>query len=367
MGIIFANMHDETLPAVTRLRTMASVPVAARYRMIDFQLSSMTNAGIDTIGVVVKQNYRSLMDHLGGGREWDLGRKIGGLTLFPPQAELAHADTYKGRLGALYEILPYLVDAKAEYVVLADCDFMCTPNYEKIIEFHQTKGADVTMVCRKVPADKALPAENVTVTCDAEGRISEILSDDTSAGEHLQCMNMFIIAREKLIEYIRAGHSRQQNHFVRHVLMNHTDAIKTYCYLYDDYASQITNIRSYYETNMSLLDTANLDDLFDSEPIYTKVRDSAPTRYAMDAKVNESLIADGCILEGTVENSVLFRGVQVKKGAVVRNSILMQDTVVEEGACVDCVITDKNVTISAGKSVSGSTEYPVYVEKHVKV
>jgi glucose-1-phosphate adenylyltransferase len=241
---------------------------------------------------------------------------------------------------------------------------MCTPDYEDIIAFHQAKGADVTMVCRKVGT---LPAENVTVTCDAEGRISEILSDDTSAGEHVQCMNMFVIAREKLIEYIRTGHSRQQNHFVRHVLMNHTDEIKTYCYLYEDYASQITSIRSYYDANMSLLDDANLSDLFDSEPIYTKVRDSAPTRYAMDAKVNESLVADGCILEGTVENSVLFRGVQVKKGAVVRNSILMQDTVVEEGACVDCVITDKNVTISAGKSVSGSTEYPVYVEKHVKV
>lgn len=367
MGIIFANMHDETLPAVTRLRTMASVPVAARYRMIDFQLSSMTNAGIDTIGVVVKQNYRSLMDHLGTGREWDLGRKIGGLTLFPPQAELAHGDTYKGRLGALYEILPYLVDAKAEYVVMADCDFMCTPDYEDIIAFHEAKGADVTMVCRKLDADTALPAENVTVTCDAECRVSQILSDDTSAGEHLQCMNMFVIAREKLIEYIRAGHSRQQNHFVRHVLMNHTDEIKTCAYVYDDYASQITSIHSYYETNMSLLNSDNLNDLFDSEPIYTKVRDSAPTRYAMDAKVSESLIADGCILEGTVENSVLFRGVQIKKGAVVRNSILMQDTVVEEGACVDCVITDKNVTISAGKSVSGSKEYPVYVEKHVKV
>lgn len=367
MGIIFANMHDETLPAVTRLRTMASVPVAARYRMIDFQLSSMTNAGIDTIGVIVKQNYRSLMDHLGTGREWDLGRKIGGLTLFPPQAELAHGDTYKGRLGALYEVLPYLVDAKAEYVVMADCDYICTPDYEAIIEFHEAQAADVTMVCRKVPADVALPAENVTVTCDETGRVTEILADDTSAGEHLQCMNMFVIAREKLIEYIRAGHSRQQNHFVRNVLMNHTDEIKTCAFVYGDYVSQITSIHSYYEANMSLLDAANLEDLFNSEPIYTKVRDSAPTRYAMDAKVNESLIADGCILEGTVENSVLFRGVQVKKGAVVRNSILMQDTVVEADACVDCVITDKNVTISAGKSVSGSKEYPVYVEKHVKV
>ncbi len=367
MGIIFANMHDETLPAVTRLRTMASVPVAARYRMIDFQLSSMTNAGIDTIGVIVKQNYRSLMDHLGGGREWDLGRKIGGLTLFPPQAELAHADAYKGRLGALYEILPYLVNAKAEYVVMADCDFMCTPDYESIIEYHQAKGADVTLVCRKVPADVALPGENVTVSVDEESVVTEILADDTSAGEHLQCMNMFVIAREKLIEYVRAGHSRQQNHFVRHVLMNHTDTIRTCAYVYDDYAAQITDIHSYYTTNMSLLDPANLEDLFDSEPIYTKVRDSAPTRYAMDAKVSESLIADGCILEGTVENSVLFRGVQVKRGAVVRNSILMQDTVVEEGASVDCVITDKNVTVSAGRNVSGSKEYPVYVEKHVKV
>ncbi len=367
MGIIFANMHDEVVSSVTSVRTMASLPVAARYRMIDFQLSAMTNGRIETIGVIVKQNYRSLMDHLGNGREWDLSRKLGGLTIFPPQSETVSDEIYRGRLGALYGILPYLEDTNAEYVVLADCDFICTPDYTDILEFHKEKGADVTMVCRRVPADKALPTENITVYCDADGAVKDILSDDASEGEHLQCMNMFVISRKLLIEYVRSGHSHHQNHFVRDILMNHTDAIRTYAYEYKNYAAQVDSIRGYFKTNMDLLDVNNLKSLFDCAPIYTKVRDEAPTRYAMDAVASECLIADGCILEGTVENSILFRGVKVAKGATVRNCILMQGTTVEEGASMDCVITDKNVTVTAGTSVSGSLQYPVYVEKNVKI
>ncbi len=367
MGIIFANMHDEVVPSITGMRTMASLPVAARYRMIDFQLSAMTNGKVETIGVIVKQNYRSLMDHLGNGREWDLSRKIGGLTIFPPQSETVSDETYRGRLGALYGILPYLEDANAEYVVLADCDFICTPDYADILAAHEKNGADVTMVCRKVPADKPLPAENVTVYCGADGRVNDILSDDTSGGEHLQCMNMFVISRKLLINCVRSGHSHHQNHFVRDILMNHTDTIRTYAYIYQDYAAQIDSIHGYFQTNMDLLDVNNLHSLFDCAPIYTKVRDEAPTRYAMDAVASECLIADGCILEGTVENSILFRGVKVAKGAVVRNCILMQGTTVEADATMDCVITDKNVTVTAGTAVSGSLKYPVYVEKNVKI
>ncbi len=367
MGVIFANMHDETLPSITRNRTMASLPVAARYRMIDFQLSAMTNAHIETIGVIVKQNYRSLMDHLGNGRPWDLSRKLGGLTIFPPQSELASGDDYVGRLGALYSILPYLEISRAEYVVMADCDFICTPDYEKILEFHEANRADVTMVCRQVPAGQPLPPENVTVRCGEDGLVTTLLSDDTTSGDHIQCMNMFVLSRRLLIEFIHSGHSHRQNHFVRDILMNHTDAIRTYAYLYEDYAAQIFNIRSYFEANRDLLQVKNLRRLFDCEPIYTKVRDEAPTRYAMDARASECLIADGCILEGTVENSILFRGVRVRPGAVVRNCVLMQGTVVEENACLDSVITDKNVTVTAGRSVSGSLQYPVYVEKNVRV
>ncbi len=366
MGIIFANMHDEVVPSITGIRTMASLPVAARYRMVDFQLSAMTNGKVETIGIIVKQNYRSLMDHLGNGREWDLSRKIGGLTIFPPQSETTD-DVYRGRLGALYGILPYLEDAKAEYVVMADCDFICTPDYDAILEAHQANGADVTMVCRKVPADVALPAENVTVYCGADGRVHDILADDTSAGEHLQCMNMFVISRKLLVEYVRSGHSHHQNHFVRDILMNHTDTIRTYAYIYDGYAAQIDSIHGYFKTNMDLLAVNNLKALFGCAPIYTKVRDEAPTRYAMDAVASECLIADGCILEGTVENSILFRGVKVAKGAAVRNCILLQGTTVEAGANMDCVITDKNVTVTAGANVSGSLQYPVYVEKNVKI
>lgn len=367
MGIIFANMHDEKLPSITRNRTMASLPVAARYRMIDFQLSSMTNAHIEKIGVIVRQNYRSLMDHLDNGREWDLSRKLGGLTLFPPQSELVSEEKYMGRLGALYEILPYLENSKTDYVILADCDFLCTPDYEKILDFHEANQADVTMVCCRVPATQAIPSENVTVHCEEDGHVLEILSDDCTSGEHVQCMNMFIISRNTLVELIRVGHSHHQNHFVRDILMNHTDSIRTYAYLYEDYAAQIFSIHTYFETNMSLLNPDNLKKLFDCEPIYTKVRDEAPTRYAMDAQVHECLIADGCILEGTVENSVLFRGVTIKKGATVKNCILMQGTVVEAEANMEYVVTDKNVTVTEGRCVSGSKDYPVFIEKNVKV
>ncbi len=364
MGIVFANMHDEELPSLTRERTMASLPVAARYRMIDFQLSCMTNAKINRVGLIVRRNYHSLMDHLGNGREWDLAQKMGGLTVFPPRSEPMSNDNYKGRMDALHSILPYIETAKAEYVVLADCDFLCTPDYEKILAFHEQTGAQVTIVCSPYTQ---LPRENVTVKTNGQGRVEQILLDDTGAEGDLQSMNIFVLSRQLLLEYIRTGYSKNYRHFVRDLLVRDTENTGIYAYNYQGYCSQITDLGGYYRTNMSLLQPEQLQKLFGSEPIYTKVRDEAPTRYAMDAKTGNSLIADGCILEGTVENSVLFRGVRVCKGAVVRNCILMQGTTVEENVCMEYAITDKNVVITQGKKFSGSDSYPVYVEKGVKV
>lgn len=368
LGIIFPNNFDPLVPELVNVRMMASIPFASRYRMIDFILSSMSNCDIDNISIMVNNNYHSLMDHLGSGREWDLVRKNGGLNIFPPYSEKA-SKKYTGRISALASLLGFLREQKEKYVVMADASIAVNFDFKDMIEKHIESGADVTIAY----SQEELP-ESFLRTRDYEkdfyytfsidnGRINKIYVNSKEKGIQNFSMNIYVVDRELLIDMVNTAFMRGQEHFNRDVLLNQLNKLNVQAYKFDGYLARITGIKSYFDENMKLLDDYNLDALFSGAPIYTKVRDDNPTRYIAEAKVKNVMVADGCVIEGEVENSILFRGVKVAKGAKVKNCILMQDTVVDSGANIEYLISDKNVTISAGKEMKGTDSFPVYIAK----
>ena len=368
MGLIFPNSFDAHITRMVKLRAMASLPFASRYRLVDFVLSSMSNCGIDNVYILPNRNYLSLMDHVGTGREWDLARKNGGLHIFPPFAESGN-QLAPGRVGGLHNVLRVLKDSNEKYVVMADTNMAVNFDFNAMIAEHEANKADVTIAYHEC----ALPESALSNTdvnkdlyyaFDIEGgRITDIHINPTEGVQNLS-MNYIVMERQLMIKLVSEAFSRGLPHFIRDVLWAQRKELNIHAYKYEGYISRIWSITSYFEENMKLLDDKNLDALFEGNAIYTKVRDDNPTRYIAGAKVNNVMVADGCVIEGEVENSILFRGVKIAKGAKVSNCILMQDTVVEADAKLDYIITDKNATISAGKDLKGTDTYPVYIEKY---
>ncbi len=369
IGIIFPNSYDALVPELVSVRLMASIPFASRYRIIDFVLSSMTHSGIDNISVVVNKNYHSLMDHLGSGREWDLVRKNGGLHIFPPFAEKEVSGPYVGRAGALANLLDFLKSQKEEYVVMSDTNVVVNFDFNAMLQEHMDSGADITIAYNEQELPKELLDYQTSdrifyYTFDVEqGRIRKVSINPKTEGVQNTSMNIFVIGRELLIELVSTAYMQGKSFFMRDVIMPQLNKLNVQAFKYTGYVARISGMKSYFEENMKLLDDYNLDGLFSPAPIYTKIRGDNPTHYKDGAKVQNVMMADGCVIEGEVENSVIFRGVKVGKGAKIKNCILMQDTVVEAGANVEYLITDKNVTITAGKEMKGTDTFPVYIEK----
>ena len=368
LGILFPNSYDSLVPELVGERLMASIPFASRYRLVDFILSSMVNCGIDNVSVIVRKNYHSLMDHLGSGREWDLTRKNGGLNMVPPYAEKT-VSVYNGRIEALASILDFLKEQKEKYVIMADTNLAVNFDFNAMIEAHMESGADVTVAYTEQPLpDSILDAPHTskdmyyTLSLD-EGRVSEIQINSKETGVQNLSMNIYIIERQRLIDLVSKAYVLGQIYFERDVLAPNLKTLNVQTFRFDGYTARICDMNSYFDENMKLLDDENLDALFSPSPVYTKIRDDNPTRYINGSRANNIMAADGCVIEGEAENSILFRGVKIAKGARVKNCVLMQDTVIEEGADLEYVITDKNVTVTADKELKGSDTFPVYIAK----
>lgn len=373
LGILFPNSYDSLVPELVGERLMASIPFASRYRLVDFILSSMVNCGIDNVSVIVRKNYHSLMDHLGSGRAWDLTRKNGGLNMVPPYAEKT-VKIYNGRVEALASILDFLKEQKEQYVVMADTNLAVNFDFNALIDAHKESGADVTVAYTQQPLPQsALEAPHTSkdmyYTMDIQdGRVSEIQINSKESGVQNFSMNIYIMDRQFLIDQVSSAFVRGQVYFERDILAPQLDKLNVQAFRYDGYVARISDMKSYFQENMKMLDDDNVNALFSSgNPIYTKIRDDNPTRYITGAKAKNIMAADGCLIEGEAENCILFRGVKIGKGAKVKNCVLMQDTVVEPGACLEYVITDKDVTITEGKELKGNDSFPVYVAKYQKV
>ena len=368
LGIIFTNSYDSLVPELVTERLMASIPFASRYRMCDFMISSMVHCGIDNISILVRKNYHSLMDHLGSGREWDLTRKNGGLNIVPPYAQ-KQVKVYEGRIEALESIRGYLKKQTEKYVIMTDSNIAVNFDFNDLLHAHIESGADATVVYRKQEIPKPLikqstEALDLYYALGVNGdHVSKIYINPTEKGEMNFCLNIYVVERELLIRMIDDAFVHGYTSFVRDILERQIEHLDVRGYCYDGYVAEIHDMKSYFEENMKLLEEENLNALFSGNQIYTNIRDDNPTRYINGSKAKNVMVADGCVIEGEVENSILFRGVHIGKGAKVKNCVLMQDTVVEDNASVEYVITDKDVTITEGKSLTGNDSFQVFVAK----
>lgn len=367
LGLVFANMHDTTLGDMTKNRTMGSVMFGGRYRLIDFPLSNMVNSGISEVGVITKSNYQSLLDHLGSAREWDLARKKGGLYILPPFGNV-ESTLYRGRIEALYGAMSFIKHSRAKYVILSDCDVVTNIDYKPIVAAHIESGADITAVAHTGVYSSDDIKTSTVFNVDADKNVTSVLINPDISGTCTTSLNVFVMSMDFLIETVNDAMARGNVSFERNILQEKCRELKIKIYEYDNYFSKLNSPESYFKSNMALLEPENARKLFvPKRSIYTKVSDNAPVKYDLDSKVSNSLIADGCIIEGEVENSVLFRGVKVGKGAKVKNCILMQGTVVGDSAELSYLITDKNVSICENHILTSSPQYPMYVGKGASV
>lgn len=367
LGLVFANMHDTTLGDMTKNRTMGSVMFGGRYRLIDFPLSNMVNSGISEVGVITKSNYQSLLDHLGSAREWDLARKKGGLYILPPFGNV-ESSLYRGRIEALYGAMSFIKHSRAKYVILSDCDVVTNIDYKPIVAAHIESGADITAVAHTGVYSSDDIKTSTVFNVDADKNVTSVLINPDISGTCTTSLNVFVMSMDFLIETVNDAMARGNVSFERNILQEKCRELKIKIYEYDNYFSKLNSPESYFKSNMALLEPENARKLFvPKRSIYTKVSDNAPVKYDLDSKVSNSLIADGCIIEGEVENSILFRGVKVGKGAKVKNCILMQGTVVGDNAELNYLITDKNVSICENHILTSSPQYPMYVGKGASV
>lgn len=363
LGLIFANMHEQLLPELTKARAMASVPFGCKYRLVDFPLSSMVNSGITQVGIITKQNYYSLMTHLGMGSEWDLARKNGGLHILSPYGREG-TGIYRGRLEALAGAYQFINESSADYVVMADSNVIANMDLRPIVDFHEKNEADITCVYGNGVYSIERATAQTVINVDENNVVYDVLARPSISGEMNVLLNVYVMKRTFLEELIRESECRSLYSFETDILQHKLKDYKVLGYKYDRYYEIIDSMKTYYKATMDMMTRSVSKEVFNLEqPIYTKVHDVAPAKYGIDCSVKSSLIADGCIIDGVVENSVLFRGVKIGKGAVVKNSIVMAGTMIEEKASFIDAIADKNVTVTKNRVITGSADFPVFINK----
>lgn len=363
-GIIFANSYDELLEKLTSKRSMASVPFGGRYRLIDFSLSNLVNAGITNVGVITKENYRSLMDHIGSGVYWDLDRKNGGLRILPPY-NIRGAKRYNGYIEAIKGAMDFINRCNCEYMIISESEVVANVNIAEAVNHHIETHADVTVVYHNGRFPENHP-DTMLLSFADDGRVNSIeFPTKQINGNTDYSLGIMIISRRLLIELIEDAYNSESLGINRDILAPKVSKLRIYGFCHKGFAEVIDSEKTYFEANRMLLNDDVRHDLFNKErPVFTKTRDDMPTRYGTKSNVENSFIADGCIIDGTVKNSILFRGVKVEKGAVIENSILMQGVSVAENAQLDYVISDKDASIGADMILKGTSKKTFLVKKN---
>ena len=370
VGIInLDNKNDLNMNQLTNVRPVGSLPIAGRYRVIDFSLSNMVNSGINNVGIFVKEKYRSLTDHIGSGKEWDLSRQKGGLFIFSPE-NTKDRNKYPYRSGDIYNILAnidYIEKCEEEYILIAPGYMVGNIDYTKAIEYHKESGNDITIVYKNIDNADVDFYETSTLNIDGSKVTNIGINLGTSKNVNVS-METYIMKRTDFINSIYKCVSEGTHSYIEDFIAESVNKLKIGAYEYKGYLKCINSIKSYYSMKDELLQEDIAEELLYSDrKIFTRERNQSPTVYSDSANVENSFVATGCVIEGTVKNSIIFRKVHVKEGAAIENSIIMQNCIIEKDAQLQNVIFDKNVYISEGKELKGDIEYPVVIGKNTAI
>lgn len=364
LGIIHHN-STAALGEISQNRCLASVPFGGKYRLIDFALSNLVNAGVNNIGVITPLQMRSLLDHLGSGREWGLDKRHDGLFLLPA-ARLKSSGS--GRLVDLEDLqanLTWLKKSRQQYVLITGSQMVCNLDYREVFRFHEERGSDVTLVCRDNYALGKGEQRGLSFLETApDGRITAVLLRPRASLPRRLSMDMYLMKKELLLELLRESAASGKWDLVKDLLARKGSRLKAYAYTHQGYLGLVNTLENYYRRHFDLLEPEVWRELFGGpRPIYTKYKDSPPSKYTENSSVANALVANGCRIEGKVENSVLYRKVRIAQGAVVRNCVILPKTEIEEDVLLDNVILDKEVSVRKGARLYGERDNPVVIGK----
>ncbi|REJ09932.1 glucose-1-phosphate adenylyltransferase subunit GlgD [Halobacillus trueperi] len=359
-GIINLDHEQDMLDELTYFRCGAAVPFGGRYRMIDFAISNMTNSRIESVAVFARRKYRSLMDHLEQGKAWDLDRKRGGLFILPPDWN-DPTDISRGDLQHFHNNIDFINRTLANYIVVSGSQHICNINYQDVLQEHKNSGADVTVIYKKV--DELYPEHQRAhkLDVDENNRVTAIHNDHSNNNVY---MDMYIIEKDLLYNLIEKCIAHGCSHFFLDGIKAQLPEINIHAYEYHGGHALVNSVESYYRNSAKLLNPEEHDELFkDDAPVFTKIKNEAPSNYTATSNVSNTMVANGCVIEGHVEDSILFRGVKVAEGAVIKNSIIMQRCEIDSNVVLENVILDKDCNISNGKTLIGAPEKPYVVAK----
>lgn len=368
-GLIYTGDASMELRELTFSRSVAAVPFGGRYRSIDFMLSNLVNTGIYNVGIIAQRNYHSLMDHLESGKEWDLHRKRDGLFILPPFVTHDNTGVYKGTVDAIRSCMGYIRRSSQRYVVLMGSHTIYNTTFNDMIKKHEESGADITVLYNvEENYDLSEQYDDLRLKFDANGRVTDLAINPRDSESKFCSCDAFVMEKTLLEYLVEDAYAHARYDFTNDVLVRNVKTLNVRGYEYKGYVARLNSINAYYRHNMALLDKAVTKDLFSHDhPIYTKVKDEFPASYVGEGRAVNSIVADGCEIEGYVENSILFRGVKIGRGAVVKNSIIMQAAEIGENASLNCVILDKGVTIGNEANLSGHVTYPIVLRKGTKI
>ena len=360
MGIIRLDGSSAMLKELCEHRPAASLPIAGRYRVIDFALSNMVNAGITNVGILMTEKARSILDHLRSGKDWDLARHREGRYYMPNDSVDGRAPI--GNLSGLYNNLDYVQHSSGDYVLVAKADSIYNMDFNKVLEYHQSTGADITFVYQTI--NGSIPGTSSVLKVADSGLVKDIYkSPNVEAGSDVT-MGVYLMAKDTFINLVKTAFERGGTDLLIDGIMRRMDEYTIYAYRHEGYMARINSVEAYYRASMDIRKPEVWEELFMGENvIHTQRKDAVPVQYKETAVVTDSLIANGCEIRGEVENSILFRGVKVAEGAKVKNAILMQHAVIGKDAVIENVICDKDVVVGEGKSLKGADTYPIIVSK----
>ena len=371
LGLIFSENPEVNLGELMNVRALAAVPVGGRYRIIDFILSDMVNSEIINIGITTGYRHRSLTDHLGSGKAWDMSRKDGGLFILPPPEGLSSVTRLAGGIDYINSALSYLKRSRQEYVLLCDCNTICNIDFKAAYMNHMQKDADITVVYTDI---KSLPSQqlekHILLDMDDDERITDIHIYPKRQKTNHSYMHFMIIKKSLLLDLVDDCLSHDKHRISKDILLANLHRLKIYGFKFSGYYKKVDSIKSFFDFNLDLLNPQIRHELFgasDYNRIYTKIKDSVPTHYGKDANVVNSFVADGCSVEGEIENCIIFRGVKVGEGSKVKDSIIMQNSQIMDGCTVENVIFDKETILSSKKSLIGQVTYPLVIAKRTVI
>lgn len=364
VGIILAGGNNNRMKELTHKRAVAAMPIAGSYRSIDFALSNMSNSHIQKVAVLTQYNARSLNEHLNSSKWWNFGRKQGGLYVFTPTITADNGYWYRGTADAIYQNMDFLKKSHEPYVVIASGDAVYKMDYGKVLQYHIDKKADVTVVCKEMnPSDDV--SRFGTIRMDEDMRITEFEEKPMVAKSNMISTGIYVIRRRLLIDLIEHAAEEERFDFVNDVLIRYKNLKKIYGYKIDKYWSNISTVDAYYKTNMDFLKPEVRKYFFKELPaVYSKVSDQPPAKYNPGAVVKNSLVGSGSIINGTVENSVIFKKVFVGNNCVIKNSIILNDVYLGDNTYIENCIVESRDTIRANTRHVGENGVKVVVEKN---